>query len=503
MARIDTPTKLTRFRLVVGLTAILCLAVVLLYAFLGIFVRYMADDYWWAKVAQEHGLWGAFEYWYTSFNGRFTTIFLQTLLALIGPQTSAIVPPVLIGTWLVASIWAVRQFSLVIGVSNPATVSVIFGALIVFTVIDGLPHPFQTVHWQSGALLYLFPLVVWTAYLGLIGYRLRRGKNRPSLPFLFLCGLLLFVSGGTTEVALVLQLGSLGLALLILAAWREGPAWIRAALRPVLIAGFVGTVIASLLLLPAPGNSVRQSLLPPMTSLLMRLRTFAWPMTNFLVSSLARHVLSVGVLLMIPAWVALRLHPQPSRVPGSLLVTPRRLRRATAALFEFAFALVALFFFPFVFLSVQIVLPLRSYSIPLWVVVWALVWIGYMIGLALRFTDLPHRVRASPPLRYGILALAIALVLLGPGKALLEGVAQIPVYADYAAAWEAQQAQIQEALQEGVADLEVAPLYNPWKIRMIGPMPNFSMNQHVADYYGLDSIYASWEDNPGWLDVED
>lgn len=503
MARLEVPSKWMQFRLVVGLTTILCLTFVLVYAFLGIFVRYMADDYWWAKVAQENGLWGAFEYWYTSFNGRFTTIFAQTLLSFIGSQTSAIVPPILIGSLLGASIWAVRQFSLVISVSHPAAVSVIFGSLIVFAVIDGLPYPFQSVHWQSGALLYLLPLIVWTVYLGLIGYRLRKGEHKSSLLFLFMCGLLLFISGGTTELALALQLGGLGLAQLILVAWRKGLATVRSALMPVLIAGFVGTLIAALFLVSAPGNSVRQSLLPPMTSLLMRLRTFAWPMTSFLVSSIAHHVFSVGVLLMIPAWIAFRLHPQHMQISDSLLVTPRRLRRGIAALTEFAFALVGLCFIPFIFLSVQVVLPSRSFSIPQWVLVWALVWIGYMIGLALRFTKLPDRARASPALRFGISALVIVLVLLGPGRALLETVAQIPAYADYAAAWETQQEQIREAVQAGIIDLEVAPLYNPWKVRMIAPLPDFWVNRRIADYYGLNSIYANWGDDPGWMDVED
>ncbi|MEJ2571620.1 MAG: hypothetical protein P8Y98_13890, partial [Anaerolineales bacterium] len=53
-----------------------------LYAWIGIHSRYMADDFWTSGQLKELGFWEAQKYWYLSWSGRFSFTFLVSLVEL-------------------------------------------------------------------------------------------------------------------------------------------------------------------------------------------------------------------------------------------------------------------------------------------------------------------------------------------------------------------------------------------------------------------------------------
>jgi hypothetical protein len=54
------------------------------FAYLGLFTRYMADDFCAANVAQQYGVVGSVSYWYVTLAGQFTTWFLKSIMAVAG-----------------------------------------------------------------------------------------------------------------------------------------------------------------------------------------------------------------------------------------------------------------------------------------------------------------------------------------------------------------------------------------------------------------------------------
>src|SRR6266568_5813919 len=55
----------------------------------GLFVRWIADDFWTAAAVKTHGFLGAQVWWYRVWSGRFAFTFLVTAIQTLGPRAAA------------------------------------------------------------------------------------------------------------------------------------------------------------------------------------------------------------------------------------------------------------------------------------------------------------------------------------------------------------------------------------------------------------------------------
>src|SRR5215216_8067524 len=97
------------------------------HAYIGFFSRYMADDYTMSRMVKTHGLLGAQADWYFGWTGRFSFSFVASLLGLIGPATTRVIPALLLTAWIAATAWAIGQIR-----SLSISTAVLFAGLIIF-----------------------------------------------------------------------------------------------------------------------------------------------------------------------------------------------------------------------------------------------------------------------------------------------------------------------------------------------------------------------------------
>src|SRR5512132_1681351 len=86
------------------------LATLVVYAYLGTFTRYMADDYSTASVLQDEGFWGAQTYWWQNWSGRYSFTFVISFVELFGVGIVPILPTLIILLWLFSITWLCLPF---------------------------------------------------------------------------------------------------------------------------------------------------------------------------------------------------------------------------------------------------------------------------------------------------------------------------------------------------------------------------------------------------------
>src|ERR1043165_8797022 len=80
-------------------------ASLLLYAYLGTFTRYMADDYCTAAALKNNGFWGTQTYWWQNWSGRYSFTFVVSFVELLGLAIVPILPALVIFLWLFSIVW--------------------------------------------------------------------------------------------------------------------------------------------------------------------------------------------------------------------------------------------------------------------------------------------------------------------------------------------------------------------------------------------------------------
>src|SRR4030081_1344063 len=81
----------------------------LVYAVIGSFARYTADDYCWAGVLRTEGFFRAQLLWYTQYSPRYAFTFLVNLAELAGPAIVPALPAAAIVVWLATLTWTFVQ----------------------------------------------------------------------------------------------------------------------------------------------------------------------------------------------------------------------------------------------------------------------------------------------------------------------------------------------------------------------------------------------------------
>jgi hypothetical protein len=238
------------------------------YASVGSFSRYTADDYCWAGVLRTEGFFGAQVQWYTVYSPRYAFTFVVNVVELAGPAIVPFLPAAAIAVWLATLTWTFGQFGIK---SLPALLLAEVAALATLQTAPDLP---QSLYWQTGMLTYLLPLVLATFLIGWI--RRAIDSNRLRFWSLGACALVTFVAGGLSETYLIPQNVALTLALVACPVF--APAGHRRSLSAAyLAAALAGGVTALLVILVAPatcGWPLQQPSPPP------GIRLSAWGATS-------------------------------------------------------------------------------------------------------------------------------------------------------------------------------------------------------------------------------
>ena len=263
----------------------------------------------------------------------------------------------------------------------------------------------------------------------------------------------------------------------------------RRRLLPVVAAALAGALIALLIVVVAPGNHVRQDLLPYHPGLIrivtFSIRNAAYIVAKFPIWNPGWALLSVIVPFLSAWWLA----------PGSTAPRPaaslRRLWaepwfRGVILLPVGAFILLVAACAPVVY-AMDAYPEDRTIFIPQFILVLtAIVWSGLLSTVLRRYRWLPEL--TAQPLSWVIQALLLGAVLLASGFSIANTFRQAPEYQAYARSWDQRANLLVAAHLNGPSDITVAGLTNRFGIADLQAAPDYWVNRCMANYYGLANI---------------
>jgi hypothetical protein len=453
-------------------------------AYEGFFTRYLADDFCYANSALHQGVLQGFSTIYLTWSGRFSTILLTQLGATLGSSLPAVLP-VLYIIFLVVSLFWIFHHGLQIRNQALSRIKAVFLVLIViFFFFLMTPSRYQILDWMNGSITYTLPLIFLTLLTTWFLRTIRYDDMPQNFMTFFGIFLLALVGAGFSETTTALQITMLVLAILLsLFRVRKKKKW--KAIRWQLI-GLAGSLIGMLIMILAPGNKVRQALLPipPSVSTVLFL-SFKYSL-DFLVDLLRTKPLPTLVLFLTSFLIGfLTSHYQREESDNRPALTT-----------VWRFILIP----PVVFLPVASICAPSVYAESAYPESRALsagVFV-FVIGVALlgiQFSNLISHltvcIHSTKEKIMLLISLAILLVIcIYPVRATIKLIPEIQTTQKFAVAWDQRGKEIRQSVAKNILTINAQAINSQHGIQEVDTDPNGWVNQCVAEYYGLKSITA-------------
>ena len=224
------------------------------WACLGFFVRYLADDYSTSYQLARSGFWQAQAFWYQSWSGRYSFTFLVSLVELLGVKIVPWLPFVALSAWYLSLFWALKQVFKALSIPVEKKWIGILAAVIIFGVVKSTRNYTEVVFWQTGILTYQISNILFALLLGLFLKRFFAAWNKPALALweYFFAFFIAFIAGGFSETWIVVQLALLTVAILSFALFYKGQN--RNDILKILLTAYIASWCSFILIVKAPGN---------------------------------------------------------------------------------------------------------------------------------------------------------------------------------------------------------------------------------------------------------
>jgi hypothetical protein len=228
------------------------------YILLGSNIRYIADDYCYTNIANNHGAFEMVIGVYNLWSGRFTMTLLAWILAPLGTAITPLLPLVWVLLWLSTLAYLLTQVAVTIGLQKPTFIGLLLAPLLLVTTLVRLPNLVQSFYWQVGAITYALPLILSTGYAGWLIQALRRRESL-SMHSIALAGMIPFILGGFSETHATTQFTPLIVALGLALIWQWRNRSLHIKQIAMLAIAVVGAGLAITLVAAAPGNQLRNT----------------------------------------------------------------------------------------------------------------------------------------------------------------------------------------------------------------------------------------------------
>ncbi len=177
--------RITNIILWVGLlSATFALAV---YMYIGLFTRYISDDYCLLVNLQSGNLLAASWDKYLFSSNRFSNLFVLGFWELLGSNNIAYIPALLIALWVGGLAWLFNELNQLLDLKIKFPVVLLLAELLVVFTFYTTPSLFQSVYWRPGQVTYFTPLVffallaAWMTRIIRLGVRAFAGLAGASL----------------------------------------------------------------------------------------------------------------------------------------------------------------------------------------------------------------------------------------------------------------------------------------------------------------------------------
>lgn len=450
-----------------------------MYAYLGSFSRYIADDYCDTVTFQNksviegvldrysEGAWRA--------AGRYTSIFLIGLGELVFPANVQVIVSGMVLLWTLSLIFLLQEFRRALGLSYSSFFDFYFGLLIAFFSLFLAPNLFQSVYWRASMMNHFAPLVFGAFLLAFI---LRQARQSKSLSLFFYAFTLFvfFVFAGFSEPPTTTML--ILLPLIFIWFWFRSSSQQRTHLIALFGSAFAGVMIGFMVMFfsPAVSNAVDSQ----QTNLLaVFLNSFLYAF-QFIVDSLSRFRLPFALLFLLPflliwLWKNLKQVPQSFFWQGKqkwlILLVPFLLWILVAAGFAPSaygqgFPVERMRFLAqiFIIVSVMTVGGWFGWQMPSLRFGWQ-AWIG--LGI-FGFVSIAYPVRAAYNLTQN----------------------PLPEYSQHAKLWDMRNEYILKKVDQGINDVVVPGISGFNGVKEVDGNPAHWINVCAAQFYGVTTIEA-------------
>ena len=463
-----------KFALIVGL--VLFLTGVGLFAYLGYYNRYWADD--WCYNADFKNLGFVETVRGYSYNVTYTpsrysvTIFAGLIQAfeILGMQ---LMTPLTILFWVAGLVYLFCNIARMTGYHLSRLVVILIASLIVYFSIYLSPHIYQSLYWRTGMLTYTTPLVFMPWVFVSITEQASREKPSPLLTvFTFV---LTILGGGFSEASSTVLVSTLGLYTVIAGVgYYRKRSWAMKTFVPALV-GLAGALIAMSLLIFAPTTQVRKERYGEPTGwieLAVLLYRFTYA---FFVLSIKdyRNTLLIGSSLL----TGFLFFPSQRKADK-----PVKILLLAAVVGILCILMVTTSLAPSAYIERGVPAE-RTIIIPRFIATFAFTVGGYLTGFALR------EMLKTPRLE----TVAVVLLLISyafPAYTLKVTAEKIPVYSQRTQAWDQREADIQAALASGAEHVDVFSIDSlpVGGIRDFDPQgkKGFWITKCAMDYYDIN-----------------
>jgi len=358
---------------------VLTLLPLLIHAVGGTGSRFFTDDYCiWMEAHDADALaltWS----WYQSSGGRLAQYLSMALLFKAGVNIAPMLPAGLLLLWGLGSAWlgieAARTLRLR---AFPGLVS---GILFEASVVAAAPNRVQAVYWMTGILTYAVPIMIATFAAALMLRAARRSRVTVSQGMLI--AMLTLAAGLFNEPFALMQIGLIGTGMIItlLAAPSRGSLW-----QILGIAAFAA-LAALIILVIAPGNSVRQTSFEAERMLIPALlESFVYALTFSLAAVVFNPFGAVAAFFVGMAIPGLLKHVRSPSNRAASSLTPARARQGLIIGFALWIGCCTAFMLPG-FYATSSPPPARSFIMPLWAYLPACALLGALVRFSLRFSE--------------------------------------------------------------------------------------------------------------------
>lgn len=450
-----------------------------LFAYVGSFTRFWADDYCYSAVARQNGFWGGITEWYLHSGNRFSAIASVAVFdGLFGSSNVIFLPGLLLSLWVVSWIFLLdRLINRLLGWHVNRLWLALFGLMQVFFVVLLSPDRLQTVYWRMGMLHYAFPLPLLLIVLGLTAGNLHQHIR---LWLVLVSAGIAFYAAGQSETYAMLQVGVLSLGLVAALVFykdaRRGraAAWLGVPLLSSL------AVIALMFL--SPSLSDRLSVMPAPTNLWLIAPYTLRYVSDFIFYSIRGQVMPYAVYLLLVAAMSLAaLHLNRS---GSLSLRTAFLGMILSLLLTFV--LIAFSFTPSAYANLQY--PAGRALMPAsFTLLVGMASLAFFLSALVLHLRLPF---SRDTLQVGVLLFIVGLSLYALRAARLP-LAEIQQQAVRAARWDSRDMQIRQAIAAGEVDIVTQQVEVVYTLEDLGPDPRHWINNCASVYYGVHSITAN------------
>lgn len=442
-----------------------------LYAYLGLYFRYWADD--WCYNADFRNL-GFLEtlrgyaYNVTYTPSRYSVTILAGLFYPLGVFGLQILIPLSLLLWTWGLVRLFKNVASISGVSLTTLQAALLSFAIVYFSVHLAPHVYQSLYWNTGFFTYTFPLVLAPWVLTLV-----TDQNPTALKTMGIA-LLSLLAGGFSEASCTVLVSILALytAIAFIGSRHKKP-WARKTFPAALVA-LIFALAAMALLVFAPTTQIRAERYGEPASL-PELVTLVFNFTRAFVTLSIKdyqHLL-IFILAGLFGFVLINRDER--------LINPWKALGLGLVLFFVAVLLVAASLTPSAY--VERGLPIeRTLIIPRYIMVFAFVALGWICGYALRHVYALAWLQTTA-------AVTLLVALVFPVFTIFNASKYIPVYSQRARLWDEREAAILSAVERGDPRVEVLAIDGA----PVGGLRDFDppdkkgywISLCAMDYYGI------------------